>query len=156
MSNKRLDGKVAVITGATAGIGQAIARKFAAEGADLVLTGRRRHRAEALAAELREAGAYIELVIGDIRSDELLDELAQTVRSSYGRIDSLVLNAGVIAYAPAVEIRPQDFDEMMARRWHRPIAAPFTDFSASSNSSGQPARADHGGSGGAFDSRCSR
>ena len=114
MSTKRLDGKVAVITGATAGIGQAVARKFAAEGADLVLTGRRRDRAEALAAELREAGAYVELVIGDIRSDELLDELAQTVRSSYGRIDSLVLNAGVIAYAPAVEIRPQDFDEMMA------------------------------------------
>jgi NAD(P)-dependent dehydrogenase (short-subunit alcohol dehydrogenase family) len=114
MAVGELAGKVAVITGATGGIGAAIARRFAREGTSLVLAGRSRDRADALAAELRAADATVDVVIGDIRTDACVDALTDLVSREYGRIDVLVLNAGAITFAPTCDITPEQYDEMMA------------------------------------------
>jgi NAD(P)-dependent dehydrogenase (short-subunit alcohol dehydrogenase family) len=124
--------KVAVITGATGGIGSAIAQRFAAEGAKLVLAGRNQSRAAALLESLRSAGATVDFVIGDIRSDACIEGLLQTVRCRYDHIDVLVLNAGAITFAPTCDITPDQFDEMMdvnvrapwmcVRRFHELLA----------------------------------
>ncbi len=109
----RLSGKVAVVTGATAGIGRAVATRFGAEGATLLLCGRNRERADALLADLRESGVTADFLLGDIRSEDFVAELAEAVRERHGRIDSLVLNAGVISVGKLWEITPEQYDDMM-------------------------------------------
>jgi len=108
-----LTDKVAVITGATGGIGAAIARRFAEEGAKLVLAGRNQARAAQLLEALRSSGATADFAIGDVRSEEFFDGLGESVRRRHGRIDILVLNAGAITFAPTCEITPEQFDEML-------------------------------------------
>jgi NAD(P)-dependent dehydrogenase (short-subunit alcohol dehydrogenase family) len=110
----RLDGKVAVITGATSGFGLEIARLFAREGASLVLNGRRTHAGEQLAAELRSTGTEAHFVNGDVGLEATGDAIATCARERFGRIDSLVLSAGVanVGIGPFWEVRPDDFDEV--------------------------------------------
>ncbi|RFS87384.1 SDR family oxidoreductase [Actinomadura spongiicola] len=110
----QLDGKVAVITGATSGIGEAMARRFAAEGAALVVNGRRAERGEALAAELRDGGTDVEVVTGDAADAATATAIAERARAAYGRIDVLALNAGVITYASLWEIEEDDVDAMLS------------------------------------------
>jgi NAD(P)-dependent dehydrogenase (short-subunit alcohol dehydrogenase family) len=91
----KLHEKVAVVTGATSGFGAAIARLFASEGAKLVLHGRREAAGEDLVNELRERGADACFVAGDVAEARAAETLADTAREKYGRIDALVLNAGI-------------------------------------------------------------
>ncbi len=93
----RLDGKVAVITGANSGIGLASAKRFAAEGAQVVITGRR--QAE-LDAAVKTIGGDVLGVQGDVSNLADLDHLFDTVKSAKGRIDVLFANAGLGALAP--------------------------------------------------------
>ncbi|MER7682499.1 SDR family oxidoreductase [Streptomyces sp. NPDC096934] len=86
-----LAGKVAVITGASSGIGLAIARRFAAEGARVYLTGRRQ---EPLDAAVTEIGSAATGVVVDVSVQADLDRLYSVVREEAGRIDVLVANAG--------------------------------------------------------------
>lgn len=108
-----LDGKTALITGATNGIGREIARRFAAEGATLLLTGRDPERARTLLDELHEARASAQFMLGDLRSEHFIDELADAATSRYGRLDIMVLNAGVITWGALWEITPEQYDDMM-------------------------------------------
>ncbi|NUO61607.1 MAG: SDR family oxidoreductase [Hamadaea sp.] len=110
----QLEGKVAVITGATSGIGEAMARRYAEEGADLVVNGRRTDRGEALAAELRRDGTRVEVVTGDAADAGTATAIAERARAVYGRIDVLALNAGVITYASLWDIDEEDVDAMLA------------------------------------------
>jgi NAD(P)-dependent dehydrogenase (short-subunit alcohol dehydrogenase family) len=109
----RLAGKVAVITGATGGIGQAIARRFAAEGASLLLAGRNGEACRQLTEELRAQGTICHSVIGNFGDESYVDELADVARKDFGRVDVLMLNAGTISFAPACEMTTAEFDEMM-------------------------------------------
>ncbi|MGE2730734.1 SDR family NAD(P)-dependent oxidoreductase [Mycolicibacterium vaccae] len=88
-----LEGNVAVITGATSGIGSKIANKiakrYAAEDASLILTGRDGGRADSLVAELRQSGTTVEFVLGELREDGFVDELTAAVADRHGRIDTL-------------------------------------------------------------------
>src|SRR5580658_3384418 len=105
----RLEGKIAVITGANSGIGLASAKRFAAEGADVVITGRRRPELEAAAASI---GGRVLAVQGDIASLGDLDRLFETVRSAKGRIDVLFANAGLGTLEPLGQISEASFDKV--------------------------------------------
>ena len=103
----KLDGKVAVVTGGSSGIGLATARRFAAEGAHVFITGR---RPAELDAAKRELGASVTAVQGDVSNLADLDKLFATVKQTRGRIDILFANAGIAESAPLGEITEAHFD----------------------------------------------
>ncbi len=92
-----LTGKTALVTGASGGLGQAIARALHAQGASIALTGTRREALETLAAEL-EARAHVALC--DLSDAAAVEALIPTVESALGPIDILVNNAGVTRDSP--------------------------------------------------------
>lgn len=110
-----LEGKRVVVTGASAGIGEACARRFAAEGADLVLWARRRGRLEALAEELAEDhGVEIRVDDVDVRDRDAVEATAKSVLEGPGAPDVLLNNAGLAAgYDPLHEGDPEDWDRMI-------------------------------------------
>lgn len=88
------DPGVAVITGASSGIGESFARILAGQGFDLVITARRKNRLEALAAELKEKeGINVEIITGDLSKPEFMDEVAEYIEK-IENLDVLVNNAG--------------------------------------------------------------
>ena len=106
----KLEGKIAVITGGSSGIGLAAARQFVAEGAYVFITGRRQSELDAAVAEI---GRNVTAVQGDVSNLADLDRLYETVRREKGRIDVLFVNAGVSTPRAALgEIREQDFDKI--------------------------------------------
>jgi NAD(P)-dependent dehydrogenase (short-subunit alcohol dehydrogenase family) len=106
MSN-RLAGKVAVVTGGSSGIGLATAKRFAAEGAHVFITGRRKKELDAAAAEI---GRNVTAVVGDVANVADLDRLYETVRKSKGKVDVLFANAGMGEFVPLGEITEEHFD----------------------------------------------
>jgi NADP-dependent 3-hydroxy acid dehydrogenase YdfG len=112
MSNK-LQGKVALITGASAGIGQACARALAGEGARLVLTARRRERLEKLKPEVEALGSQAVVVIGDAREEATAIKTVQAAADAFGRIDILINNTGVGNYKNLTDTSAAEYDEMM-------------------------------------------
>lgn len=100
-----LAGQVIIVTGASAGIGEATARRLARGGAKVVITARRPDRLEALAREIDSSGASVLAVAGDITSDADRRKLVEAALAKFGRIDGLVNNAGYGTRGP-VEIAP--------------------------------------------------
>lgn len=93
---KLLEGKTALITGATRGIGKAIALRFASEGADIAFTYRSQHEAaEALAAEIEAMGVKVKAYTSDAADFEQTHKVVEDVKTTFGRIDILVNNAGI-------------------------------------------------------------
>jgi NADP-dependent 3-hydroxy acid dehydrogenase YdfG len=111
--SRRLNEKVAVITGASSGIGLASARALAHEGARLVLTARRQDRLETLAAEIRSLGSEAVIVVGDARQEETAVKTIDAAVRSFGRIDILLNNTGVGNYKSLVDTSAADYDDMM-------------------------------------------
>ncbi len=104
----KFEGKVAVITGGNSGIGLATAKRFAAEGAYVFITGRR--QAE-LDAAVKEIGKNVTGVQGDVANLADLDRLYATVKQEKGRIDILFANAGGGEFAPLGSITEEHFDK---------------------------------------------
>ncbi|MFI0156761.1 SDR family NAD(P)-dependent oxidoreductase [Streptomyces lydicus] len=102
MPGPRLDGKVALITGATGGIGAATAQLFAREGARLLVADIRRERLTALTREIAETGAEVVSACLDVSSAQQWDEVITIVRERFGRLDVLVNVAGVLDW-PGIE-----------------------------------------------------
>jgi short-subunit dehydrogenase len=102
-----LAGQVVIVTGASAGIGEAVARRLVRGGAKVVVTARRRERLDALARKLDASGANILAVAGDITSDADRRNLVTAALAKFGRIDGLVNNAGYGTRGP-VELVPVD------------------------------------------------
>lgn len=92
----KLEGKVAVVTGAGSGIGRAIAVKYAAEGASVVVTDLVKEKVEETAHLLEKAGAKVIAVAGDVSSDADVGRMIDAARSSWGTVDVLCNNAGVM------------------------------------------------------------
>jgi NAD(P)-dependent dehydrogenase (short-subunit alcohol dehydrogenase family) len=103
-----------LVTGATSGLGEAIALRFAANGARLVTTGRDRSRGEALSARLHEMGTSNTFIAGDITSSGFGEDLVQQAVSQYGGLDICVNSAGVIHHATVEETSDEAWDETMA------------------------------------------
>jgi NADP-dependent 3-hydroxy acid dehydrogenase YdfG len=112
MSNK-LKGKVAIITGASAGIGRACARALAGEGAHLVLTARRKERLAQLKREIEAAGGRAVIVVGDARKETTAIAAVKTAVKTFGRIDILINNTGLGNYKNLADTSAADYDEMM-------------------------------------------
>ena len=105
----KLQGKIAVITGGTTGIGLASAKRFVAEGAFVYIFGRRK---DALDAAVAELGKNARGVQGDISKLEDLDRLFEAVKAEKGSIDVLFANAGLGNLAPLGAITPEAFDQV--------------------------------------------
>ena len=108
-----MKGKVAVITGATSGIGEAAARVFAESGAKLVLTGRDEARGNAALAALAKT-TEAAFVAGDLKDRGFCDRLIDGAVKRFGRIDALVNNAGMIKRSDALGTSDEDWLETMA------------------------------------------
>jgi NAD(P)-dependent dehydrogenase (short-subunit alcohol dehydrogenase family) len=103
----RLAGKVAVITGANSGIGLETAKRFVEEGAQVVITGRRKDELDKAAAEI---GENVVAVQGDVSHLEDLDRLYAEVKAKFGHIDILFANAGLGQVAPLGAVTEEHFD----------------------------------------------
>jgi NADP-dependent 3-hydroxy acid dehydrogenase YdfG len=105
--------KTILITGASAGIGEGIARVAAQAGAKLVLGARRTERLRTLAAELRDAGAQVVYRALDVTQRESMNDFVAFARESFGSIDVLVNNAGVMPLSPIRSLKIDEWDRMI-------------------------------------------
>ena len=101
----KLDGQIVIVTGASAGIGEAATRRLAAEGASVVIAARRADRLEALKREIESQGGKALAVAGDVTSPQDRERLIQETMRVFGRIDGLVNNAGYGQRGP-IELVP--------------------------------------------------
>src|SRR5919199_1468768 len=126
---ERLSGKVAVVTGASRGIGAAIARRFAVDGAAVAIAARTLHEGEhrlegsleTTARRIRDAGGTVLLVTADIARADERQRLIETVEREFGPIDVLVNNAAVTYFEPVADFPERHFEVMFAVQ----VRAPF-------------------------------
>ena len=111
--NFRLDGQVAVVTGASRGIGRDLAKALADAGASVALAARDLEALEHLAAEIRADGGEAMSMELDVRNVEQIGSAFEQVRACFGSLDVLVNNAGLGANHPAEDITEIDWDQMM-------------------------------------------
>lgn len=110
----RLNGKVAIVTGAAHGIGLACARRFAADGAAIALADLDAEAGERAAEALRQDGAKALFVETDVAKREALDALTERTVDAFGGLDIMLNNAGVALNAPLLEMSDEIFDKTMA------------------------------------------
>jgi NADP-dependent 3-hydroxy acid dehydrogenase YdfG len=110
----KLTGTVALVTGASSGIGEATARRLAEDGATVSLVARRRDRLEALADEIEQAGGTALAVEADITDRTQAAAAVQETVERVGRLDTLINNAGLMLLGPVVGADPDEWDRMIA------------------------------------------
>jgi 3-oxoacyl-[acyl-carrier protein] reductase len=108
-----MEGRVALVTGASRGIGRAIAKTLAARGAAVVAAARERHAAP-VADEIRAAGGQAEAVTLDVTAGESIEAALATTLSRFGRIDVLVNNAGIARDQLMLRMKREDWDAVLA------------------------------------------
>jgi 3-oxoacyl-[acyl-carrier protein] reductase len=111
--NKKLTGKVALVTGASKGIGRAAALALGTEGADVAVTARDGRALAALAEELKRLGVRAAAVAADATRVQDVERVRKQVLESFGRVDILVNNVGIARYAAFSELTLEDYDWMM-------------------------------------------
>ena len=109
----RLQDKVSIITGSGRGIGRATALKFAAEGAKTVVCDLNEESVDTVVAEIRERGEEASGFVVDVTDRASIDAMVGAVKATYGRIDTLVNNAGVVADARMVNMDDDQFDKVI-------------------------------------------
>ena len=110
---QRLKDKVAIVTGSSSGIGKAIALRFGAEGAKVVVTARRLNLCEQTAQQIAKQGGEAWAVRTDVADERQVEELIEHTVKRYGRLDILVNNAGIFGGKRLADTLTKDFDEVM-------------------------------------------
>lgn len=109
-----LQGKIALVTGASRGIGREIAKRFAAEGAHVIVTARTAGALEELDDEIQRAGGSATIVPLDLREFDLIDQLGATIFERWKRLDILVGNAGSLGVlTPMAHVEPKHWQQVM-------------------------------------------
>jgi len=109
-TEKKLAGKVAVVTGASKGIGAAIARRLGSDGATVVVNyASSKSGAEKVVAEIKQAGGQAVAVQADVAKKGDIDRLFSETKKAYGKVDVLVNNAGIYEFAPLEQITEEHF-----------------------------------------------
>jgi len=105
----KLDGKVAIITGATSGMGRDSAKLFAAEGAKVVVSGRSEERAKAVVDEIKAAGGDAIYVIVDMAKLDDIHKIFDATMEKYGTVDILFNNAGMLCMSPLMKVTIEEW-----------------------------------------------
>jgi NAD(P)-dependent dehydrogenase (short-subunit alcohol dehydrogenase family) len=113
MTPKPLDGRVAVITGASRGLGRAMAIELGAAGAKLALVGRDRAKLDETAAEAAKPGTEAAVFIADVTDEAQVRALEQAVRERFGKVDILINNAGMNIRKPLVEYTLDEWNTVL-------------------------------------------
>jgi NADP-dependent 3-hydroxy acid dehydrogenase YdfG len=108
-----LDGTVALVTGASSGIGEATAKRLAAEGAAVAVGARRLDRLEKLVAEIADAGGTAVAIESDVTDRSQAEDLVERTVKTLGRLDTVVNNAGVMLLGPALEAPVEEWERMV-------------------------------------------
>ncbi len=114
--SKRLEGRLALVTGASRGIGRAVALALASEGADIIAVARNRSQAalESLDDEIRAKGQNCTLVPFDLRDGDAIDRLGASIYERWGKLDIFVGNAAILGpLSPLGHIAPKEFQELL-------------------------------------------
>lgn len=112
-----LKDKTVLITGATSGIGRAAAERFAAAGAEVIVSGRDQERGEEVVSAIEQAGGHARFIAADLRAPDGARKLAEAA----GDVDVLVNNVGIYPFAATHETTPEQIDDVL----HINVAAPF-------------------------------
>jgi 3-oxoacyl-[acyl-carrier protein] reductase len=111
----RLDGRIALVTGSSRGIGAATAERLASDGAKVVLhASKSAEQANTVAARIREAGGTADLVLGDLTAGETATQVVKNAFAVHGALDILVCNAGAPLAGPVVGLEPTTIDAHLA------------------------------------------
>jgi NADP-dependent 3-hydroxy acid dehydrogenase YdfG len=111
---QKLNGTVALVTGASSGIGEATAVALAEEGATVALLARRRNRLDALRRHIESTGGAALAVEADVSDQQQAAAAVATVVAELGRLDTVVNNAGLMLIGPAADADPADWDKMLS------------------------------------------
>lgn len=111
--NKQIEGKVVVITGGSSGLGEATARYLASKGAKLVLGARRIEKLQTIVNEIKQVGGQAVCAKTDVTSHQEVQALINTAIETFGGIDVLVNNAGLMAIAPLSETKVDEWNRMI-------------------------------------------
>ncbi|HHX04456.1 MAG TPA: glucose 1-dehydrogenase [Tissierellia bacterium] len=109
----KLQGKVAIITGATSGMGRDTAYLFAEEGAKVIITGRNEERAKQAVEKIRENGGEADYVIADMSDRSQLKKIVDYTLEKYGTVDILFNNAGLLSITPTLSMSEKEWDDVM-------------------------------------------
>lgn len=110
----RLEGRIALITGASRGIGAAVARRFAAEGAHLILTARTVGGLEEVDDDIQGMGGMATLIPADLKEMDQIDQMGGAIHQRFGRLDILVGNAATLGIlSPVAHVAPAVWEEAM-------------------------------------------
>jgi NAD(P)-dependent dehydrogenase (short-subunit alcohol dehydrogenase family) len=108
-----LTGRVALVTGASRGLGQSFARALADAGADLVVTARKRENCEPFADEIRRAGRRVACLALDVRDEASVRQMGEDAPAALGKVDILVNNAGCNVRKPSLQVTWDDWNTVL-------------------------------------------
>ena len=117
----RLQGKTALVTGATSGIGQAIAEAYAREGARIAVVGRNEQRGKQVVEAIRAANGSATFFAADLTAKTDIDRLVKEVAETFGLVDILVNNAGIYPHGPTAQVDEATFDAVITTNLKGPF-----------------------------------